>query len=874
VRFHSDIEKSFLGDVYAFIEDKAWLKTTTEGYDSNGNSVVERRNKKLNQALRAMLVDATGGRLYYEELWDAAMDHAHDIINHMPEAGEESPVQKAGGVPLDIDHMCEVFGALVYYYEAPERRSIGAGQTDTSGRKAIYVGRSRTVSGGHKVMPIEYREGVWHIGAMIERAYCVVKNHHRPLRTAAEVGSDPTKFEDFVHRCSATAEQPDVYTVDKIVDVRITSGEVEYRVKWRGYTSRENTWEPADNLIAHGAEDTVRQWHTRNKDKIDPLKLAYMVMMVEEVSDTERTVQDLMNKHKLEGSLSEWVGPYNEELEKVISTRLDELHGDEYKRVMKEEKVVPLRMNPEPKKEGRKKMRLIVKGFLEPAEWDDKTDSPTAMSSTIRQLIAMGAQLRLVDGDLWLDMEGEYDVEDDVITIGDIRTAFLFGKEYGPDDRPRYVSYRPYKGAHTRVFRLKGPLYGQRGAPYVWWETLSEFMVEQGFIQSKNDPCLYHKPAKLQRVELEQKDVAQELVAQGYIQSNKDSTMYYYPGMTVSTHVDDLITRGHRRATELFWVAVRDRFDVKEVGMVEYDTPQTYCAKRISKVKVDGEVWYTVDQTQDIKVFIEDNQMTGVRAQSAPMPDKHEIASDPALLSEQDHKKYRSQVGSLSYFNETRHDIAYEVARLAQGLAAPTKGHQLALRRVMAYLSTMPDEKLWVKRVMGDTWHTYSDSDHAGDTCTGTNRSHTGVIILLNGMPVYWRSNKQPVTSVSSACAEIYALSEACRDVRLIAWVAEDMNREVPWPMVVYVDNAAGVSFQHDTCASSKLKGVFNYRWTWVMELRDQTQVTAVKVATDKNLADLYTKCHNSTTRQVLKKELATLAANIPSRRKAVCASR
>ena len=77
------------------------------------------------------------------------MDHAHDIINHMPEAGEYSPVQQAGGVPLDIDNMCEVLGALVYYYEAPERRSIGANQTDTSGRKAIYVGRSKTVSGGH-----------------------------------------------------------------------------------------------------------------------------------------------------------------------------------------------------------------------------------------------------------------------------------------------------------------------------------------------------------------------------------------------------------------------------------------------------------------------------------------------------------------------------------------------------------------------------------------------------------------------------------------------------------------------------------------------------------------------------------------------------
>ena len=60
------------------------------------------------------------------------------------------------------------------------------------------------------------------------------------------------------------------------------------------------------------------------------------------------------------------------------------------------------------------------------------------MAFTIRQMVAMGAPLRIVDGDLYLDMDDEYDVEDDVISsIGDIRTAFLFGKEYGPDDRPR-----------------------------------------------------------------------------------------------------------------------------------------------------------------------------------------------------------------------------------------------------------------------------------------------------------------------------------------------------------------------------------------------------------------------------------------------------
>ena len=90
--------------------------------------------------------------------------------------------------------------------------------------------------------------------------------------------------------------------------------------------------------------------------------------------------------------------------------------------------------------------------------------------------------------------------------------------------------------------------------------------------------------------------------------------------------------------------------------------------------------------------------------------------------------------------------------RLSQGLAAPTRGHMKALRRVMAYLNTVPDMRLHVPRVVGDKWHIYSDSDHAGDTTVGTNRSHTGIVILLNGMPIHWKSNKQPITSYSSAC--------------------------------------------------------------------------------------------------------------------------
>ena len=75
-----------------------------------------------------------------------------------------------------------------------------------------------------------------------------------------------------------------------------------------------------------------------------------------------------------------------------------------------------------------------------------------------------------------------------------------------------------------------------------------------------------------------------------------------------------------------------------------------------------------------------------------------------------------------------------------------------------------------------DSYSVYTDSDHHGDPLTGI-RSHTGVIVLLNGTPIFWRSNKQKGTpALSPMEAEIYALSEGVRDAQDIGWVLEEME--------------------------------------------------------------------------------------------------
>ena len=165
-----------------------------------------------------------------------------------------------------------------------------------------------------------------------------------------------------------------------------------------------------------------------------------------------------------------------------------------------------------------------------------------------------------------------------------------------------------------------------------------------------------------------------------------------------------------------------------------------------------------------------------------------------------------------------------------------------------------------VPRVKGNEWHMYSDSDHAGDTAVGTSRSHTGVMIMLNGMPVHWRSNKQPKTSISSAEAEIYAMSTAVKDARTRLWIAEELNLKVEWPFVLHVDNAAGESFQHSTCGTSKLKGVFGLHQDWVQELKNEDIVHTVHIDTHKNLADMLTKGLSAEVRSNLEKCLSDIA--------------
>ena len=100
---------------------------------------------------------------------------------------------------------------------------------------------------------------------------------------------------------------------------------------------------------------------------------------------------------------------------------------------------------------------------------------------------------------------------------------------------------------------------------------------------------------------------------------------------------------------------------------------------------------------------------------------------------------------------------------------------------------------------------------------------------------------------MSPAHAEIYALSQGVQEARYLQWVLADIGVELPWPIVVNVDNTQAISFCNQTCLDSKLKGMIDNRDQWVKELKDDGVVRVEYVNTRLNKSDILSKCLSGT---------------------------
>ncbi|XP_061782088.1 M-phase phosphoprotein 8 isoform X2 [Nerophis lumbriciformis] len=173
-------------------------------------------------------------------------------------------------------------------------------------------------------------------------------------------------------------EEEDVYEVERIIEMRVEEGEVLYRVRWKGYCSDDDTWEPEAHLedcrevllaFKKAATDAKKEAEAKKfVPKPLPTKSDLFDADSESDSDKDRPSEAPVKKKKKKKVREEEEEPRKEKKKKKKKDKW----RDEFKPVpapdTDEEETVPP-STPEPKeKQAEQKKRLI--------DSDDEDDEP------------------------------------------------------------------------------------------------------------------------------------------------------------------------------------------------------------------------------------------------------------------------------------------------------------------------------------------------------------------------------------------------------------------------------------------------------------------------------------------------------------------
>ena len=150
-------------------------------------------------------------------------------------------------------------------------------------------------------------------------------------------------------------------------------------------------------------------------------------------------------------------------------------------------------------------------------------------------------------------------------------------------------------------------------------------------------------------------------------------------------------------------------------------------------------------------------------------------------------------------------------------------------------------------RGLGFLVRAYVDSDHAGDVVT--RRSRTGFIIFLNSAPIYWISKKQSGIETSSFGSEFLAMKHCTEYIRGFRYKLRMMGIPVDGPALIYGDNKSVL--KNSSIPDSVLRKKSNsiaYHFVREGSAADEWRISYI--ATDDNLADLFTKVIASTAKR------------------------
>nr|GFA60324.1 putative ribonuclease H-like domain-containing protein [Tanacetum cinerariifolium] len=256
----------------------------------------------------------------------------------------------------------------------------------------------------------------------------------------------------------------------------------------------------------------------------------------------------------------------------------------------------------------RNKARLITQGHTQEEMIDyDKVFAPVAKIKAIRLFLAYAS------------------FKDFVVYQMDVKSDFLFGKI----EKEVYVCQPPRfedPDFPDRIYKVEKALYGLHQAPRAWYETLSTYLLDNGFQRGKINKTLFIKRHK------------------GDI-------------LLVQVYVDDIIFGSTKNELcNAFERLMREKIKMSCVGEL------TFFLGLQVKRKQDG---IFISQDKYVAKILKKFGFTEVKNASTP------IETQKPLLKDEDGEEvdvhmYRLMIGSLMYLTSSRPDIMFAACTCAR----------------------------------------------------------------------------------------------------------------------------------------------------------------------------------------------------------------
>ena len=363
------------------------------------------------------------------------------------------------------------------------------------------------------------------------------------------------------------------------------------------------------------------------------------------------------------------------------------------------------------------------------------------------------------------------------------------------------------------VWRLNRALYGHPLSARHWYVKLFTYLKAYGFVPMGNSATM---------LMLDRRDDA------------------HNPGLIIlNVYSDDCLgATSNEEIWEAFMIDFKKNFELEEkspdyflgagitqdeFGVIRLD-PSKYIREMVSKYDLDQAVTSPVPMPAGCKTY---------------MPDDDDYDLERTQL-------FQQMTGSILYASLLRPDIMYHASQLSKVMSWPSAEHMALARNVIQYLHGTMEETITYRPAGVDGYNeadvgffAFSDSDWA--CALDTRRSHGSYVLMMGGAAITWRSRSHKSVMLSTAAAEYYEASEACREIAFIRSILKDFYGTQDTPTPLFIDNSAAISMGKVPQFSEKQKHI-PIRICHLKECCADGMVELRPVPTRNELADIGTK--------------------------------